>query len=122
MGGTDIRNLTPILIKYICEKNPDINFDIVVDAFQYSKLVSFIKCDNIKVDITMQVAVTGKTKTPRKMLETELKGYGIKCGGVSKKTTCVVCDETQSDSDKFVKAKELGIPIISEEEFRKKYL
>ncbi|TJX68846.1 GNAT family N-acetyltransferase [Soehngenia saccharolytica] len=47
MGGTDIRNLTPILIKYICEKNPDINFDIVVDAFQYSKLVSLNKINNV---------------------------------------------------------------------------
>lgn len=93
--------------------------DMIVE---FANLVHLIKNDNIKVDITMQVAVTGKTSTPRKKLEEELKGYGIKVGGVSKKTTCVVCNEKESDSDKFVKAKQLGIPIISEEDFRSKYL
>ena len=47
MGGTDIRNLIPLLIKYICEKNPDIYFDIIVDSFQYAKLISTNKLNNV---------------------------------------------------------------------------
>ena len=42
---------------------------------------------------------------------------GTVTGSVSKKTSYLVNNDTESDSSKNKKAKELGIPIISEEEF-----
>lgn len=43
-------------------------------------------------------------------------------GSVSKKTTCLVNNDVESTSSKNKKAKELGIPIISEDEFIARYV
>lgn len=43
-------------------------------------------------------------------------------GSVSKNTTCLVNNDVQSTSSKNKKAKELGVPIVSEEEFTQKFL
>lgn len=42
-------------------------------------------------------------------------------GSVTGKTTCLINNDTASSSSKNKKAKELGIPILSEEDFLKKY-
>ena len=52
----------------------------------------------------------------------EFKAYVDSCGGkvagsVSKKTAYLVNNDVESTSSKNVKARELGIPIISEDEF-----
>lgn len=57
----------------------------------------------------------------------EFKAYvesqgGKVTGSVSKKTTCLVNNDLESASSKNRKAKELGIPIISEEEFIARYV
>ena len=46
---------------------------------------------------------------------------GKVAGSVSKKTTYLVNNDLESMSGKNKKAKELGIPVISEDEFIKKY-
>lgn len=51
----------------------------------------------------------------------ESKG-GKVTGSVTSKTTCLINNDIMSTSGKNRKAKELGIPIISEEEFIKTYL
>lgn len=57
----------------------------------------------------------------------EFKAYvesqgGKVTGSVSKKTSCLVNNDVESTSSKNKKAKELGIPIISEEEFIARYV
>lgn len=57
----------------------------------------------------------------------EFKAYvesqgGRVTGSVSKKTTCLVNNDVESTSSKNKKAKELGIPIISEDEFIARYV
>lgn len=57
----------------------------------------------------------------RKELEAKITSLGGKIGsGVSKTTSFLINNDTMSNSSKNVKAKELGIPIISEEEFLEK--
>jgi DNA ligase (NAD+) len=51
----------------------------------------------------------------------EAKG-GKVTGSVTGKTTCLINNDTASSSTKNKKAKELGIRIISEEEFVSEYL
>ncbi len=54
----------------------------------------------------------------RKELEEEILRAGGKCSGsVSKKTSYLVNNDSSSQSGKSKKAKELGIPIVTEEEF-----
>jgi len=54
----------------------------------------------------------------RKELEAKVVSLGGKIGsGVSKATTFLLNNDVSSPSSKNVKAKELGVPIISEEEF-----
>jgi len=56
----------------------------------------------------------------RKELEEEILRAGGKCSGsVSKKTSYLVNNDSSSQSGKNKKAKELGIPIVTEEEFLK---
>ena len=43
-------------------------------------------------------------------------------GSVSTKTTCLINNDVNSTSSKNNKAKALGVPIISEDEFMKNYL
>ena len=52
-----------------------------------------------------------------------IEKYGGKvAGSVSKNTTCLVNNDTTSTSAKNKKAQELGVEIISEPDFIKKYL
>ena len=43
-------------------------------------------------------------------------------GSVTGKTTCLINNDTTSQSTKNKKAKELGVRIISEDDFLKEYL
>ena len=59
----------------------------------------------------------------RNALKEEIEKRGGKVtGSVTSKTDALINNDTQSSSSKNKKAKELGIPIISEEEFRIQYL
>ena len=51
----------------------------------------------------------------------EQKG-GKVAGSVTGKTTCLINNDVNSGSSKNKKAKELGVPILSEEDFMKRYL
>ena len=43
-------------------------------------------------------------------------------GSVTSKTTCLINNDIASNSSKNKKAKELGVRILSEEDFMKEYL
>ncbi len=51
----------------------------------------------------------------------ETKG-GKVTGSVTSKTACLINNDTASNSSKNKKAKELGIRILSEEDFMREYL
>ncbi|MDD6195438.1 MAG: NAD-dependent DNA ligase LigA [[Clostridium] aminophilum] len=66
------------------------------------------------------VVITGSLEhfSNRKLLQEEIEKRGGKVtGSVTGKTTILVNNDTASTSSKNKKAKELGIPILSEEEF-----
>ena len=65
--------------------------------------------------------VTGKFSKPRSYYEEFITNKGGKLSGsVSKKTDYLLTNDAESGSSKAKKAKELNIPILSEEEFLKK--
>lgn len=67
--------------------------------------------------------ITGTLSKPRKLLEKEIKDSGgeIK-SGVTKDLDFLICNDKGSTSSKTKKAIQLGIPIITEEEFEKLYV
>lgn len=70
----------------------------------------------------MTFCITGELSMARKEFEKLIKeNGGSLSSSVSKKTTELITNETNSTSSKFVKAQELGVPVISENEFLKKY-
>lgn len=69
------------------------------------------------------IVITGSLQhfTNRKALQELIESRGGKVtGSVTSKTTCLINNDTTSNSSKNKKAKELGIPILSEEDFMKK--
>lgn len=69
-----------------------------------------------------KVAITGKLSVPRSALEKEIKSAGYSVGDVGKDTAVLIIDDLSSSSSKNQKAIRLGIPRVSEAEFRAKYL
>jgi DNA ligase (NAD+) len=66
----------------------------------------------------LSFAITGDLKQPRKQLEKTITDHqGQIHSGVSKNTSYLITNETESSSAKFVTAKKLGTKIISENEF-----
>ena len=72
----------------------------------------------------MSFVITGSLNhyENRNQLKEEIEGRGGKVtGSVTGKTTCLINNDITSTSGKNKKAKELGVPVISEEEFLAKY-
>ncbi len=73
----------------------------------------------------MSFVITGSLEhyENRNALKEEIESKGGKVtGSVTGKTTCLINNDTASQSSKNKKAKELGIPIVSEDDFMEKYL
>ena len=65
----------------------------------------------------MQFVITGALSRPRAEIEELIKDHGGKlASSVSKNTSAVVTNETDSQSSKMVKAKSLGTPIWTEQD------
>ncbi len=61
--------------------------------------------------------ITGELSHPRAEIEKSIKmNGGVMVSSVSKNTSYLVTNEKESSSSKFVKAKELKVPVITEEE------
>ena len=72
----------------------------------------------------MTFVITGSLEhfENRSELKNEIEKRGGKAvGSVSKKTDCLINNDTESGSSKNKKAKELGVPIVSEDEFMDKF-
>lgn len=68
----------------------------------------------------LKFCITGELSSPRPEIEKKIKqNGGVMVSSVSKNTSYLVTNETESSSSKFVKANSLGIPIISEEKLIK---
>ena len=73
----------------------------------------------------MTFVITGSLETfeNRKELQTVIENLGGKVtGSVTAKTSYLINNDTQSSSSKNKKAKELSVPIISEQEFKDRFL
>ena len=90
------------------------------------KLLKELEIEQIEVDesaLTLQgkvFVVTGSLEhfDGRSALKELIESRGGKVtGSVTGKTTCLINNDIASNSSKNKKAKELGVPIISEEEF-----
>jgi DNA ligase (NAD+) len=67
----------------------------------------------------MKFCITGELSEPRPAIEKLIKQNGGVIASVSKNLNYLITNEHDSSSSKFVKAKQLGISIISEDQFRK---
>ena len=73
----------------------------------------------------MSFVITGDLEQfeNRKELQKKIEHFGGKVtGSVTKKTVCLINNDTTSNSSKNKKAKELDIPILNEYEFIEKYM
>lgn len=68
----------------------------------------------------LKFCITGELSMPRAEFEKIIKkNAGILVTSVSKNTSFLVTNEKESSSSKFIKAKDLGVPIITEEKLLK---
>lgn len=68
----------------------------------------------------LKFCITGELSSPRGEFEKLIKkNGGVMVSSVSKNTSFLITNETDGSSSKFVKAKDLGIPIISENKLLK---
>ena len=93
--------------------------------FDYSIIDETIKCyltmiekndTNNKLE-NLVFCITGKLSRKRDDLVSIIEANGGSFGSVSKKTNYLICNDKTSNSGKSKKAKELGVPIITEDEF-----
>lgn len=81
--------------------------------------------ENTQTLAGMSFVITGSLEhyENRNALKAEIEDRGGKVtGSVTGKTVCLINNDTASQSSKNKKAKELGVPVISEEEFMERYL
>lgn len=95
------------------------------------KLLKELEIEQIEVDesaLTLQgkvFVVTGSLEhfDGRSALKELIESRGGKVtGSVTGKTTCLINNDIASNSSKNKKAKELEVPIVTEEDFMRQYL
>jgi DNA ligase (NAD+) len=74
-----------------------------------------------KVERKGKVAITGVLSVPRDKFEEELRDAGYEPGGLTKQSLYLIAS-VPSNTSKYRYALEHNIPIITEDEFRRKYL
>lgn len=98
-----------------------LNFDYTEadEVYPYLRIKENIKQnDNILKDKTFVITGSLKSFKNRSELKDLIERYGGKVtGSISSKTSYLINNDIESTSSKNKSAKELGIPIISEEEF-----
>lgn len=97
----------------------------VISTFDYTEINEVMKYITIKEQITggkldnMSFCITGSLVTypNRDALVKVIEANGGKIAGVTKNLTYLICNDKTSTSGKSKKAKDLGIKVITEEEF-----
>ena len=98
----------------------------VISNFDYSEIDDVMKYITIKEKVSggkldnMSFCITGSLVTypNRDALVKEIEANGGKIAGVNKNLTYLICNDKTSTSGKSKKAKDLGIKVITEEEFK----
>lgn len=105
------------------------NYQVALNIIQNFNIVNSLYVDDTVTVTETQltgktIVITGKLKAyKRNELKDIIEANGGKVtGSVSKNTDMLINNDTESTTAKNKKAKELGIPIINEEDFIKKYL
>jgi len=99
-------------------KNLKDNWEKVANVvWFYGGSERIIKKDSLISDTKMTVCITGKLSKPRNQLYEDFKVFGVEEASV-KSCDILICNE-ESNSNKYQTAKKRGIPIMSEQEFRK---
>lgn len=91
----------------------------LADEFSFEKPVSLASINSLKDLSELTFVITGSVKhfENRDAVKAEIELHGGKvAGSISAKTSYLINNDIESNSSKNKKAKELGIPIISEEE------
>ena len=99
----------------------------VIANFDYSEIDDVMKYITIKETIVggkldnMSFCITGSLHnfSNRDTLVKVIEANGGKIAGVNKNLTYLICNDKTSTSGKSKKAKDLGIKVITEEEFMK---
>ena len=99
----------------------------VISDFDYSEINDVMKYITIKQKVVggkldnMSFCITGSLNafSNREELVKVIEANGGKIAGVNKNLTYLICNDTTSTSGKSKKAKELGVKVITEEEFMK---
>ena len=97
----------------------------VIKSFDYSEIKKVMNYITIKQKVVggkldnMSFCITGKLSMKREDLVKIIEANGGKNASVTKDLTYLICNDKTSTSGKSKKAKELNIPIITEEEFMK---
>lgn len=100
----------------------------VVKNAQLLQEVLYILGDKVFAKATKLIkeryyVITGSLSKGRKQIEDEFAANGwIMKDSLNGDTEVLICNDPNSTSSKFVKARHLGKPIVTEEEFRKTYL
>lgn len=88
--------------------------------------LDFISSRIVDTEVTLihhvPVAITGKLSVSRSKFESELQAYGFVISDIKTGVAYLITNDPNSGSAKNQKADELGIPKITEAEFRAKYM
>lgn len=103
----------------------EFNYDMI---YELKTILDFVIVNTCQPNVEQvfkdkNICITGSLKIykNRNELVADIEKFGGKvCSGVSKNTHYLLTNDTTSGSSKNIKAKQLDIPIITEEEFRKK--
>lgn len=85
-------------------------------------IINQVSKDNLKDQV---IVITGGLNhySNRTELQNAIVALGGRCAtSVSSKTTMVICNDKDSSSSKMIKARQLGIPILTEDKFMQDYL
>ena len=124
-----VRKLTPeklMGIESFAERSSEEFYKSLKEKFPLiDKLVDlgfkFEKIKEVHTPISgKKICITGALSEKRSVIEGKIREFGgIVVTSVSENTDYLLTNETDSDSSKFVKAKKLKVPIITEAEFFK---
>jgi len=94
--------------------------DRIKNLAKVVKIKSFVKEE--KKEVNFKVAITGALSIKRSDFDALLSSKGIEQSGNFKELKYLITNTPDSGSSKNRKAREYGVEIISEEDFRKLYL
>ena len=118
VGGkwSDLEGFGPEMEKAINNFNY-VEADKIAAILTFKKHEVQVKDSSANTAAGLNFVITGKLSKPRNQIQKDIEEKGGKViGSVSTKTNYLVCNDKNSNSAKSVKAKSIGVPIISEQE------